>query len=83
MAISLKVEYIGFLGTQQLKMERNLNNNNREIDLETPAISALAAASKTPFWTAFKVTIGIGLARLVMFAGVVGTLILLYKILMT
>lgn len=46
-------------------------NNNREVDLETPAISALAAASKTPFRTAFKVTLGIGLARFAMFVGVV------------
>lgn len=44
-----------------------MNNTNRQVDLETPAISALAAASKAPFWTAFKVTLGIGLARLLMF----------------
>lgn len=44
-----------------------MNNTNRQVDLETPAISALAAASKTPFQTAFKVTLGIGLARLLMF----------------
>jgi len=29
-------------------------NNNNQVDLETPAISVLAAASKTPFQTAFK-----------------------------
>lgn len=51
-----------------------MSNTNRQVDLETPAISALAAASKTPFMTAFKVTIGIGLARLVMFIGVVATI---------
>ncbi len=45
----------------------NVNNNN-QIDLETPAISALAAVSKTPFKTAFKVTMGIGLARLALFS---------------
>lgn len=43
--------------------------NNRQVDLETPAISVLAAASTTPFKTAFKVTMGIGLARLLLFAG--------------
>ena len=57
-----------------------MNQDNR-IDLETPAISALAAASKTPFRTAFKITIGIGLARLLMFAGVVFTIALAIKIL--
>jgi hypothetical protein len=46
-------------------------NNNRQVDVETPVISALAAASKTPFLTAFKVTIGIGLARLVLFSGAI------------
>jgi hypothetical protein len=54
--------------------------NNNQIDLETPAISVLAAASKTPFLTAFKVTIGIGLARLTMFGGVVLILTLAYKL---
>jgi hypothetical protein len=39
----------------------------------------LAAASKTPFMTAFKVTLGIGLARFAMFVGVVGVLIIAYK----
>ena len=51
------------------------------IDLETPAIAALAAASKTPFRTAFKVTLGIGLARFMMFVGVVATFVGAYKIL--
>lgn len=44
---------------------------NNQVDLETPAISALASASKTPFKTAFKVTMGIALARFLMFVGVV------------
>jgi hypothetical protein len=56
-------------------------NNNTQIDLETPAISALAAASKTPFLTAFKVTLGIGLARFALFAGVVTVLVVAYKVL--
>jgi hypothetical protein len=36
--------------------------------LENVGISALAAASKTPFRTAFMVTLGIGLGRLVLFS---------------
>ncbi len=59
-------------------MENRINNR---VDLETPAISVLAAASKTPFITAFKVTLGIGLARFVMFVGVVVTLSIAHKIL--
>jgi hypothetical protein len=55
-------------------------NNNTQIDLETPAISALAAASKTPFATAFKVTLGIGLARLALFSGFIFTLVVAYKL---
>lgn len=49
---------------------------NKQVDLETPAISALAAASKTPFLTAFKVTLGIGLARFLMFVGVLAVIVL-------
>lgn len=45
-----------------------MRNNNRSA-VESSAISALAAASKTPFSTAFKVTLGIGIARLALFAG--------------
>lgn len=60
-------------------MENRINNN--QVDLETPTISVLAAASKTPFMTAFKVTLGIGLARFSMFVGVVITLSITYKIL--
>lgn len=56
-------------------------NRDNQVDLETPAISALAAASKTPFWTAFKVTLGIGLARFLMFLGVVSTITLAVKFL--
>jgi hypothetical protein len=60
-------------------MDNNLGNKN--VDLETPAISALAAASKTPFMTAFKVTLGIGLARFAMFLGVVAVIVAAIKIL--
>ena len=45
------------------------NNQNIQNEIETAGISALAAASKTPFKTAFSVTLGIGLARFIMFAG--------------
>lgn len=55
------------------------NNNNS--NLESAAISALAAASKTPFRTAFKVTLGIGLAHFTMFVGVVSVVVIAYKIL--
>lgn len=55
--------------------------NNKQVDLETPAISVLAAASKTPFRTAFMVTVGIGLARLTMFAGFVAVVTVAIKIL--
>ncbi len=48
-----------------------MSNNNTNVDLETPAISVLAAASKTPFTTALKVTLGIGLGRLILFGGFV------------
>jgi len=54
---------------------------DNQIDLETPAISALAAASKTPFVTALKVTLGIGIARLLMFVGFVGAVAGLVKLL--
>lgn len=50
--------------------------NNLQNEIETAGISAIAAASKTPFKTAFSVTLGIGLARLVMFLGVVGVIFL-------
>ncbi len=59
----------------------NLNNQqNAERAIETAAISGLAAASKTPFRTAFKITLGIGLARFLMFVGIVATIVAAYKI---
>lgn len=57
-----------------------MNNTRQRVDLETPAISALAAASKTPFLTAFKVTMGIGLARFLMFVAVVSVIVVAIKI---
>lgn len=41
-------------------------NRNNDIgnQLEMGAVKALAAASKTPFLTAFKVTMGIAIAQL-------------------
>lgn len=55
--------------------------NNTKIDLETPTIGALAAASKTPFMTAFKVTVGIGLGRLALFSGFVVVAAITYIVL--
>lgn len=50
-------------------------NHRNQVDLETPAISALAVASKTPFWTAFKITLGIGLGRLLLFLLALGSIV--------
>jgi hypothetical protein len=55
--------------------------DNRQVDLETPAISVLAAASKTPFLTAFKVTAGIGLARFILFIGALFAIVLAINLL--
>lgn len=57
-----------------------MNNFNNQVDLETPAIELLAVASKTPFMTSFKVTLGIGLGRLVLFAGFVLVVVAGYEI---
>jgi len=43
-------------------------NNNTQGNVETTATEVLAAASKTPFRTAFMITAGIGLGRLMLFA---------------
>lgn len=56
-------------------------NNQTPIDLETPALAALAAASKTPFLTALKVTLEIGLDRLVLFSGFVLVAVVAYEVL--
>lgn len=56
-----------------------MNNNNNSA--ETAAIAALSVASKTPFMTAFKVTIGIGLARFLMFIGIVSVITMAISIL--
>lgn len=46
-------------------------NNNQETTntLQNATTTVLAATSKTPFWTAFKITMGIGLAQLTLFFG--------------
>lgn len=58
-------------------MRQNDNNN-----VEETAIKAVAAASKTPFWTAFKVTLGVALAQFVVLiiflAGLFATLVGFY-----
>lgn len=38
-------------------------NQNQGNELENMAVSAIAAASKTPFKTAFKITFGIAVAN--------------------
>lgn len=69
-----------------------MNNRNNENDIQraatTAATAAVAAASSTPFKTAFKITIGIGLAQLTLlalslliFGGVVGSVgVVLYSL---
>jgi len=59
-----------------------MRNNQQDIQntVETTAISGLAAASKTPFQTAFKITLGIGLARLLLFTGGVAVIVAAYAI---
>lgn len=42
-----------------------MNNQNQANDLATAGTAAVAAASKTPFMTAFKITMGIAVAQLV------------------
>lgn len=39
--------------------------NKTQFEAGTEAIKAIAVASKTPFWTAFKVTMGVAAAQLV------------------
>lgn len=39
-------------------------NNNNNGDLQGVAVAAIAAASSTPFWTSFKITMGVAAAHL-------------------
>lgn len=48
------------------------NRPNSGPDLQTAAITAIAAASKTPFKTAFMATLGVGMAQVVMLLGFFG-----------
>lgn len=51
---------------------------NRTINnVESAAVSAIAAASKTPFKTSFKITLGIGLGHLTLFVLGITSLMLL------
>lgn len=61
-------------------MNNNTGNNNTN-ELENMAISAISAASKTPFRTAFKITVGIGMAHALVFVGTVTSLMIVYKLL--
>lgn len=47
-------------------------NNNQTNDQVMNGVKALAAASATPFRTAFKVTLGIAVAQLLVLAMVLG-----------
>lgn len=49
-------------------------NNRNDNGLETAAIAALAATTKTPFKTAFKITVGIALAQMAIGLAFLGTL---------
>ena len=51
--------------------------NNNENELEMTAIKAVAAASKTPFLTAFKVSMGVAAAQLLVAAIVLGSFLAL------
>jgi hypothetical protein len=64
----------------QIKIGIFMDNQRSKVDLETPAISVLAAASKTPFRTAFMVTLGIGLGGLILFGVFVGIIAAVIKI---
>jgi hypothetical protein len=57
------------------------NTNSLETQIETAGISALSAASKTPFKTAFMLTLGIGLARAVLFFGTLAAILVVVKVL--
>jgi len=55
--------------------------NNVGNEVQDTAVSVLAASSKTPFSTAFKVTLGIGAARLLLFVGgvsAIATAVIIY-----
>lgn len=59
------------------------NKENLGQEIQNTATAALSAASKTPFKTAFLLTLGMGLGHLVLFfAGVSGILLLaiIYKL---
>lgn len=55
---------------------------DQESELQTATTKMLAAASATPFWTAFKITLGIGLAQFLMFLGGVSTIALVVYLLL-
>lgn len=56
------------------------NQDSASTQLQDTAVSALAAASKTPFKTAFKVTFGIGMARLALFLSFMAGFMLLCRL---
>jgi len=58
-----------------------MNKENQTTDLMSTAIGVIASTSKTPFRTAFMLTLGMGMARALLFFLVAGGLIVLYKVL--
>lgn len=54
-----------------------MRNNERKQSnaIEEAAITAVSAASATPFWTALKITLGIAVGQLISAALGLGTLI--------
>lgn len=53
-----------------------MKHNNRQDNVTQTAVAAIAAASQTPFKTAFKIYLGIGLAQLTMLAILGGLFVL-------
>lgn len=53
--------------------------NKQGTTVSDMATTAIAAASKTPFKTAFLLTIGIGLAHVALFVGTIVTILVIFK----
>jgi hypothetical protein len=54
------------------------NKQNDSIDLEALGISTIAAASKTPFRTALKITLGIAIGRSLIPLGLIAAIIIFF-----
>lgn len=60
-----------------------MQQNNMVQDVENVAVGALAAASKTPFRTAFMLTFGMGLARVLLAIMLIAGVMVTYKVIFT